>query len=195
MRLPVSDRSTDAAARPRTVVAARPRPAYVDVRPRLPQAVPGLGRASAQDRIYMGSLDLIDIKCPRLVHCECPIKIQKMAGSENRCGEAGLSARLSDVVPAHGALMLATVRSHDQWNTTIYSSDDRYRGVKNLRTLVFMNIADMRARGIKELGLVDITSTAKDGSRRSVRGYRAITYNLPRGCAMGYMPELNVLCP
>jgi molybdopterin-dependent oxidoreductase alpha subunit len=103
-------------------------------------------------------------------------------------------APLCDVVPAHGALMLATVRSHDQWNTTIYSSDDRYRGVKNLRTLVFMNIADMRARGIKELDLVDITSTAKDGSRRSVRGYRAIVYDIPPGCAAGYMPEMNVLC-
>jgi anaerobic selenocysteine-containing dehydrogenase len=104
------------------------------------------------------------------------------------------SAPLPDVVPAPGTLALATVRSHDQWNTTIYSSDDRYRGVKNLRTLVFMNTADMRARGIKELGLVDITSTAKDGSRRSVRGYRAIAYDIPPGCAAGYMPEMNVLC-
>jgi molybdopterin-dependent oxidoreductase alpha subunit len=104
------------------------------------------------------------------------------------------SAPLTDVVPAPGTLALATVRSHDQWNTTIYSSDDRYRGVKNLRTLVFMNTADMRARGIKELDLVDITSTAKDGSQRSVRGYRAIAYDIPPGSAVGYMPELNVLC-
>ncbi|WP_127357640.1 FdhF/YdeP family oxidoreductase [Actinacidiphila soli] len=104
------------------------------------------------------------------------------------------SAPLTDVVPAPGTLALATVRSHDQWNTTIYSSDDRYRGVKNLRTLVFMNTADMRARGIKELDLVDITSTAKDGSQRSVRGYRAIAYDIPPGSAAGYMPEMNVLC-
>jgi molybdopterin-dependent oxidoreductase alpha subunit len=104
------------------------------------------------------------------------------------------SAPLPDVVPAPGTLTLGTMRSHDQWNTTIYSSDDRYRGVKNLRTLVFMNTADMRARGIKELDLVDITSTAKDGSQRSVRGYRAIAYDIPPGSAAGYMPELNVLC-
>jgi anaerobic selenocysteine-containing dehydrogenase len=57
-----------------------------------------------------------------------------------------------------------------------------------------MNTADMRARGIKELDLVDITSTAKDGSQRSVRGYRAIAYDIPPGSAAGYMPELNVLC-
>jgi anaerobic selenocysteine-containing dehydrogenase len=87
------------------------------------------------------------------------------------------------------------VRSHDQWNTTIYSDDDRYRGVKNLRTLVFMNKEDMKDRGLKKYDLVDMTSFAKDGSTRQVRGYRAIPYRLPRGCAMGYMPELNVLCP
>ena len=87
------------------------------------------------------------------------------------------------------------MRSHDQWNTTIYSDDDRYRGVKNLRTLVFMNEDDMKDRGLKKYDLVDLTSFAKDGSTRHVRGYRAIPYNLPRGCAMGYMPELNVLCP
>jgi anaerobic selenocysteine-containing dehydrogenase len=90
--------------------------------------------------------------------------------------------------------MLGTVRSHDQWNTTIYSDDDRYRGVKNLRTLIFMNEEDMRERGLGKYDLIDVTSFAKDGSTRSVRGYRAIPYNLPRGSTMGYMPELNVLC-
>ena len=92
-------------------------------------------------------------------------------------------------------LILQTMRSHDQWNTTIYSDDDRYRGVKNLRTLVFMNRDDMRERGLEKYDLVDITSFAKDGSTRGVRGYRALPYDLPRGCTMGYMPELNVLCP
>ncbi|MGA1058708.1 MAG: formate dehydrogenase, partial [Phycisphaerales bacterium] len=84
--------------------------------------------------------------------------------------------------------------SHDQWNTTIYANDDRYRGVRNLRTLVFMNEADMRERGLAKFDLVDITSFARDGSTREVRGFRAIPYSIPRGCAMGYMPELNVLC-
>jgi anaerobic selenocysteine-containing dehydrogenase len=91
--------------------------------------------------------------------------------------------------------LLGTIRSHDQWNTTIYSDDDRYRGVKNLRTLVFMNAEDMKERGFEKFDLVDIMSFAKDGSTRVVRGYRAIPYNLPRGSSMGYMPELNVLCP
>jgi molybdopterin-dependent oxidoreductase alpha subunit len=105
------------------------------------------------------------------------------------------SPPLADAAPKTGRLVLGTVRSHDQWNTTIYSDDDRYRGVKNLRTLVFMNNDDMQDRGLKKYDLVDLMSFAKDGSTRSVCGYRAIPYNLPRGCAMGYMPELNVLCP
>ncbi|MGV9318776.1 FdhF/YdeP family oxidoreductase [Streptomyces sp. NPDC003660] len=104
------------------------------------------------------------------------------------------SAGLTDVVPEPGMLKLGTMRSHDQWNTTIYSDDDRYRGVKNLRTLIFMNKEDMAERGLKLFDEVDITSIAKDGSKRSVHGYKVIPYDIPRGCAAGYMPELNVLC-
>ncbi|WP_245791735.1 FdhF/YdeP family oxidoreductase [Actinacidiphila rubida] len=104
------------------------------------------------------------------------------------------SAPLPDVVPAPGTLALGTMRSHDQWNTTIYSDNDRYRGVNNLRTLIFMNRADMRERGIGEFDPVDITSTARDGSTRSLEGYLAVPYDIPRGCAAGYMPEMNVLC-
>ncbi|AGZ43816.1 FdhF/YdeP family oxidoreductase [Actinoplanes friuliensis] len=101
---------------------------------------------------------------------------------------------LPDVVPPEGRLMLSTVRSHDQWNTTIYSDNDRYRGVKNLRTLLFMNREDMAERGLTEFDLIDITSHARDGSTRSVWGYRAIAYDTPRGSVTGYMPELNILC-
>jgi molybdopterin-dependent oxidoreductase alpha subunit len=105
------------------------------------------------------------------------------------------TAPVPDVIPADGRLTLGTMRSHDQFNTTVYSSDDRYRGVRNLRTAVFMNAGDMRERGLAEFDLVDVTSIAKDGTRRSVYGYRAVTYDIPVGCAAGYMPELNVLCP
>jgi molybdopterin-dependent oxidoreductase alpha subunit len=105
------------------------------------------------------------------------------------------AAPLPNVVLPPGRLMLGTMRSHDQFNTTIYSDDDRYRGVKNLRTLLFMNENDMRERGLAEFSLIDITSYARDSSTRSLKGYRAVRYNIPRGCAAGYMPELNVLCP
>ena len=103
------------------------------------------------------------------------------------------AAALPDVVPQDDMLVLQTMRSHDQWNTTIYSDDDRYRGIKNLRTLVLMNRADMRSRGITPGSLVDITATSKDGSKRSLTGYRALSYDMPRGCAAGYMPEMNAL--
>ncbi|MGE3663693.1 MAG: FdhF/YdeP family oxidoreductase [Pseudonocardia sp.] len=104
-------------------------------------------------------------------------------------------APLPDVLPPPGMLALATVRSHDQWNTTIYSDNDRYRGVKGLRTLVFMNRDDMRDRALAEFDRVTITSHARDGSTRFLRGYTALPYDIPPGCAMGYMPEMNELCP
>jgi molybdopterin-dependent oxidoreductase alpha subunit len=104
------------------------------------------------------------------------------------------SAPLHDVrPPAADMLVLQTMRSHDQWNTTIYANNDRYRGVKNIRELIFMNDADMAERGIPDGSLVDIVSTCKDGSQRELRSYRAIAYNTPKGSAAGYMPEMNVL--
>ena len=99
-----------------------------------------------------------------------------------------------DFDPGDGRLMLATVRSHDQFNTSIYSNNDRYRGLSGLRTVVFMNEQDMRDRNLDEFDLVDITSISKDGSRRAVYGYHAVQYDVPRGNTVGYMPELNVLC-
>ena len=103
-------------------------------------------------------------------------------------------APLPDVIP-HDAdvLVLQTMRSHDQWNTTIYSDDDRYRGVKNLRTLLFMHPDDMAARGFTQGQLVDIEATSRDGSVRRAEGFRVLAYALSRGSAAGYMPELNVL--
>jgi anaerobic selenocysteine-containing dehydrogenase len=108
--------------------------------------------------------------------------------------EFGLAPLPAAAAPDEGRLMLATIRSHDQFNTTIYGNDDRYRGLKGLRTVVFMNSEDMADRGLGEFDLIDVTSFSKDGSQRAVYGYRAVGYDIPRGCAAGYMPELNVLC-
>jgi anaerobic selenocysteine-containing dehydrogenase len=62
------------------------------------------------------------------------------------------------------SLALRRLRSHDQFSTPIYSNDDRYRGLKGLRTVVFMNEDDMRERSLEEFDLVDVTSFSKDGS-------------------------------
>jgi molybdopterin-dependent oxidoreductase alpha subunit len=119
---------------------------------------------------------------------------ERVFGTPSGRAEFSLAPLPDDVDPGEGRLMLATVRSHDQFNTSIYSNDDRYRGLKGLRTVIFMNSGDMRDRHLDEFDLVDITSISKDGSRRTAHGYRAVRYEIPPGCAAGYMPELNILC-
>jgi molybdopterin-dependent oxidoreductase alpha subunit len=93
-----------------------------------------------------------------------------------------------------GRLRLMTMRSHDQFNTTIYGLDDRYRGVIGERRVVFLNRDDMHALGIDEQERVDITSEWEDGER-SVAGFVAIAHDIPRGCAAAYFPEANPLVP
>jgi formate dehydrogenase major subunit len=92
-------------------------------------------------------------------------------------------------------LQMATLRSHNQYNTTIYGLDDRYRGVFGGRMVVFMNEADMKARGIAPDALVEIESLADDRQKRVVRGFKARPYNIPRGSIGAYYPETNPLLP
>ena len=99
--------------------------------------------------------------------------------------------------PVDGAsvLRLATLRSHNQYNTTIYGLDDRYRGVFGGRMVVFMNEIDMKERGIAPDALVEIESVADDRQRRVVRGFKARPYSIPRGSIGAYYPETNPLLP
>ena len=90
-------------------------------------------------------------------------------------------------------LRLATLRSHDQYNTTIYSLNDRYRGVFGGRRVVFMNEADMSQRGIAAGALVEIESLSMDRRRRILRNFIAHPYNIPSGSVAGYYPETNPL--
>ncbi len=94
-----------------------------------------------------------------------------------------------------GRLLLQTVRGHDQYNTTIYGLDDRYRGVHNGRRVVFVNPADLESLGIADGACVDIVSEWTDGSTRRAAGFRAVGYPTPKGCAAAYFPEANVLVP
>jgi len=93
-----------------------------------------------------------------------------------------------------GQLLLQTFRSHDQFNTTIYGHDDRYRGIKNERRVIFMNGDDMAERGIQPEQPVDITSHFA-GETRTAELFLAIPYATPRQCAAAYYPEANVLVP
>ncbi len=94
-----------------------------------------------------------------------------------------------------GRLVLQTLRSHDQFNTTIYGLDDRYRGIKKGRRVVFINNKDLLTLGFVDGDLVDVHSEFSDNVDRVLRGYRLVAYPTPRGCAAAYYPEANVLVP
>ncbi|WP_375416493.1 FdhF/YdeP family oxidoreductase [uncultured Hymenobacter sp.] len=91
-----------------------------------------------------------------------------------------------------GQLVLMTVRSHDQFNTTIYEYNDRYRGIHNERRVLFINRQDMAERGLKAQDQLDITSHY-DGQQRTVEKFLAIPYDIPRGNVAAYFPEANPL--
>ncbi len=93
-----------------------------------------------------------------------------------------------------GYLILQTVRSHDQFNTTVYGLNDRYRGIEGGRRVVFVNEDDLAARDLRDGDVVDLVSVYTDGERRAA-AFRAVAYPTPRGCAAAYFPEANVLVP
>jgi molybdopterin-dependent oxidoreductase alpha subunit len=110
-------------------------------------------------------------------------------------GKANFSdAVLSGVKPREGELMLMTIRSHDQFNTTVYGLHDRYRGIANERRVLFMHPDDLRERGLKPLAEIDVRNES-DGRVRVAERFLAIPYELPKGAVAGYFPELNVLVP
>ena len=101
---------------------------------------------------------------------------------------------LEQFEPAKGRLILQTLRSHDQYNTTIYGLNDRYRGIGMGRRIIFLHPDDMKSRNISPVSLVNITSHWEDGERKAEQFY-AIPYDIPAGTAAAYFPEANVLIP
>ena len=111
-------------------------------------------------------------------------------------GKAIFSVSPLDVIEVpEGRLLLQTMRSHDQFNTTIYGLDDRYRGVKNGRRVVFVHPDDIRHLGWAVGDLVDLVSEWEDGSERTAPDFRIVAYDQPIGCAAAYYPETNPLIP
>ena len=98
-------------------------------------------------------------------------------------------------LPDTRVFTLTTVRSHDQYNTTIYGLQDRYRGVHGERRVLFANAEDIANLGFEAGQRVDIESLHHDGVRRSVRGFLLAAYDIPRGCLAAYYPETNPLVP
>ncbi|MFB9736669.1 FdhF/YdeP family oxidoreductase [Streptomyces thermocoprophilus] len=94
-----------------------------------------------------------------------------------------------------GRLLLQTLRSHDQYNTTIYGLDDRYRGITGGRRVILVNPDDAHALGVTDGSYVDLISEWNDGVERRAPGFRVVHYPTARGCAAAYYPETNVLVP
>ena len=107
--------------------------------------------------------------------------------------------RLEYPVIPRGRLLLQTLRSHDQYNTTIYGKDDRYRGIHGGRRVVLVNAKDIVALGFAEDDIVDLVSEWRrpDGTleERRAEEFRIVGYSTPRGNAAAYYPETNVLVP
>jgi anaerobic selenocysteine-containing dehydrogenase len=104
------------------------------------------------------------------------------------------SSDLPKIKLKNGELMMTTVRAHDQFNTTVYKPNDRYRGIKGSRRVIFMNEADIAERNLRAGQVVDLTSHFEDEKRHAER-FVVVPYPIPHSCAATYFPEANVLVP
>ena len=98
------------------------------------------------------------------------------------------------VSPGDEQFVMMTIRSHDQYNTTIYGLDDRYRGIKQARRIVLMCKSDMNRLGIKTGTMVDLTSHF-EGDSQTAPKWRVVEYDIPSGNIATYFPEANCLIP
>ena len=111
-------------------------------------------------------------------------------------GKANFSVNDLEVLRApKGRLILQTVRSHDQYNTTIYGLDDRYRGIHQGRRVVFVNPEDLTELGLSDGEHVDLISEYPNDADRIAPNFRVVSYHTARGCCAAYFPETNVLVP
>jgi molybdopterin-dependent oxidoreductase alpha subunit len=153
---------------------------YDLIRDRIERVVPGFEQFN--DRIRRGVFYLPNAARDRRVF-------------NNSVGKAKFTVHeLPDIDPEPGQFVMMTMRSHDQFNTTVYGLDDRYRGVYNGRRVVFMNRDDMNEHGFTAGQLVDLTSHFRGEDRRAPR-FLVTPYDIPRGAVATYFPEANVLVP
>jgi molybdopterin-dependent oxidoreductase alpha subunit len=117
------------------------------------------------------------------------------SGKANFIVPQGLQANPDAPATSPDVLQMMTVRSDDQFNTTIYSLDDRFRGVYGTRKVVLMNLADMTRLSLPEGSFVTATTAVDDGQLRQVHNLRVTAYDIPQGCVAGYYPECNPLLP
>jgi molybdopterin-dependent oxidoreductase alpha subunit len=177
-----------------------------------PAIIAGLGRALVGDRVPWTELagdydrirDMISLVVPGFEdfneRVQAPDGFQlPNPGRDRTFGPADGRAKFTVASPPDlslppGRLRMMTIRSHDQYNTTIYGLDDRYRGVRNERRVVFLNRDDIAALGLVERQIVDLISEWHDGERVA-EAFIVVPFDLPRGCAATYFPEANALVP
>ncbi|MGW5052240.1 FdhF/YdeP family oxidoreductase [Actinokineospora sp. NPDC004072] len=155
---------------------------YDRIRDHIARVVPGCAEYNTRVRAPDGFV---------LPHA--PRDAREFRGTET--GKALFTANdLTVLEVPQGRLLLQTLRSHDQYNTTIYGMDDRYRGIKDGRRVVFVNPDDLAELSIADGALVDLVSEYTDRERRAER-FRVVAYPTARGCAATYFPEANSLVP
>lgn len=150
--------------------------------------------AAVYPALYEGFAERIE--APQGFHLDIPPRRRVWAtpnGKANFLVLPGLAVNAPVDDPT--MLRLATVRSHDQFNTTIYSYNDRYRGVYGDRMVLFMNAEDIADRGLEAGAKIALETFSNDGARRRVEGLTIIDYPMSRGSVAGYYPELNPLLP
>ncbi|MUO84366.1 molybdopterin dinucleotide binding domain-containing protein, partial [Agrobacterium vitis] len=106
-----------------------------------------------------------------------------------------LFPEFEDMAAGENVLNLATLRSNDQFNTTIYGYNDRFRGVNGTRQVVFVNKHDIIRMGFAPGDIVDLTTGIDPQTERKVKGFRLVAYDIPKGCCAAYYPETNPLFP
>lgn len=120
---------------------------------------------------------------------------QTKTGKANLISPASLQEDADMPRQDRDIFLMITLRSNDQFNTTVYGYDDRFRGVHGTRSIVFMNSNDIARLGLAEGQSVTLTTASDDGIDRSLSGLQVVTYNIPAGCIATYYPEANVLIP
>jgi molybdopterin-dependent oxidoreductase alpha subunit len=155
---------------------------YDEIRDRIAQVVPGFVDFNARVRTPDGF--------------QLPHGPRDSRTFPTATGKANFTVNTLEIVRVpEGHLLLQTVRSHDQYNTTIYGLDDRYRGIRQGRRVVFVNPVDLAVLGLTDGEQVDLVSVWQDGVERRAPGFRVVSYQTAHGCAAAYFPEANVLVP
>ncbi len=154
---------------------------YDSIRDRIERVIPGFEAFNRRVRDDGGFL---------LPHP--PRDEQRFPTANGRAQLTSNSLEMVRVPPGH--LLMQTVRSHDQYNTTIYGLDDRYRGIHQGRRVVFVHPDDLEALGLADGDLVDLVGT-HDGVERRAEAFRVVAFSTARGCCATYFPEANVLVP